>query len=103
MTIASYSELKTALQNWSARSDSNITDRHDEFIDLCEGMLYYGMKDPFTGDMIEPLRNSNMQTSTDLTVSSQNVAKPTDYLSAIRLYIDGSPQRDLEYLAPDRS
>jgi len=102
MTIASYSELKTALQNWSARSDSNVTNRHDEFIDLCESMLYYGMKDPFNGDMIEPLRNSNMQTSVDLTVNAQSVAKPSDYLSAIRLYIDGSPVRDLEYLTPDQ-
>ncbi|NIT13986.1 MAG: hypothetical protein GTN99_07035 [Candidatus Dadabacteria bacterium] len=102
MTISSYSELKTGLQNWSARTDSAITSRHDEFIDMCENSLFYGMEDPFTGDKIRPLRNSNMQTTTDLTVNAQEVAKPSDYLSAIRLYIDGTPQRDLEYLAPDQ-
>ena len=102
MAITTYAQLKTALQNWPARSDSNITDRVDEFIDLCEAQLYYGLQDPFTGEMIPPLRNSNMQTTTDLTVNAQTVAKPSDYLSAIRLYLDGSPQRDLDYLAPDQ-
>lgn len=102
MTISTYAELKTALENWSARTDADVTDREDEFIDLTESMLYFGAQDPFTGQMIPPLRNSNMQTSTDLTVSSQTAAKPSDYLEAIRLYISGSPNRDLTYLTPDQ-
>ena len=100
MTINTYSDLVTGIENWAARTDSTVTNRVDEFIDMTEYMLYYGMEDPFTGKMIPPLRNSNMETKTDLTVNSQYVAKPSDYLEAKRLYLSNSPPYNVRYVTP---
>jgi len=99
VAITTYAELKTAIENYYARSDSTFTARIDEFIDLAEDRIHYGDDGPLPS---EPLRLVGMETTGDLTVSSQTVAQPTGFLAARRLYLNTDPKVDLEYMAPDR-
>tara|TARA_Y100000310_G_scaffold293683_1_gene323459 strand:- start:5268 stop:6185 length:918 start_codon:yes stop_codon:yes gene_type:complete len=39
MSITTYAELKTAIQNWPERDDAQWTDRVDEFLDLAESSI----------------------------------------------------------------
>ncbi len=100
MALSTYSELRTAIENYSANTEN--TARLDEFIALCENRMWYGhgtRGDPLHS---EPLRISAMETSGDLSISSQTVAHPTGFLYARRLYLNTDPKADLEYLPPDR-
>lgn len=99
MTIASYSDLKTAVQNFYARSDTTFTNRLDDFIDLAEDRIHYGDQGRFPS---QPLRVAGMETTGDLTISSQTVAVPSGFLGVRRLYLNTDPKVDLDYLAPDR-
>ena len=47
------------------------------------------------------MRLRAMETSTDLTVSAQEVALPTGFLEARRLYLEGTPLRRVEFLTPE--
>lgn len=100
MAITTFSELKTAVENWSANTEN--TARLGEFIALCENRLWYGHGtegEPFHS---MPLRVTGMETTIDLTISSQTVAHPTGFLYARRLYLNTNPKFDLEYMVPDR-
>lgn len=99
MTIATYSDLKTAIQNHYARSDSTFTNRLDDFIDLAEDRIHYGDLGRYPS---EPLRVLGIETTGDLTINAQSVAQPTGFLSARRLYLNTDPKADLEFLPPDR-
>lgn len=102
MAITTYSELKTAVQNWAARSDSAFTSRLDEFIDLCEDRIHYGSGREGDQYYSEPIRIRGMTTTGDLTISSQTVAQPTGFLEMIRIYLNSDPKNDLDYMPPDR-
>lgn len=102
MSITTYTELKTALQNWYARSDETFTNRVDEFIDLAEDRIHYGAGEPGEPTFTQPLRIRGMETSANLTVSSQTVALPTGFLQERRLYLNTDPKTDLDYFPPDR-
>lgn len=97
MAISTYAELKTALANFSNRSD--LTSRIPEFVALAETRIFYGNQEaPFIS---EPLRVRAMETSADLTISSQNVALPTRYLALRRQYISGDSGGSIGMLSPD--
>ena len=102
MSIASYSDLKTAQQNWAARTDATFTNRQDDFIDMAEARFYWGCGEPGDSLYTPPLRVIGMETTGDLTISTQSVAQPTGFLEAIRLYMNTDPIVDLEFLPPDR-
>src|SRR3990167_1736137 len=102
MTIATYSDLKTAIQNWAVRADETFTNRIDEFIDLAEERIHYGAGKPGDPIYTQPLRLRGMETTGDLTVSSQSVALPTGFLQERRIYLNTDPKTDLKYLPPDR-
>lgn len=85
MAISTYSELKTAIANWIVRDD--LTSRIPEFVALAEAR--------FSRD----LRLTSQETSTDLTVTSQSVAFPTDFLEARRLYLSTSPVKQLRMMS----
>lgn len=98
MAISNYSELKTALSNWLARTD--LTDRYDEFIALCDARISYGGDAPYPS---EPLRAlGTEQANEDITISSQTTSLPTGFLNATSLYLNTSTKRDLDYFTPDR-
>jgi hypothetical protein len=88
MAITTYAELQSAVSNWLARSYDSA--RVQEFIALGEAELN------------RRLRIREMETSADLTLVSgtRTVALPTGYLEMIRLYLDGTPVRALEYFPP---
>lgn len=102
MAITNYSTLSTALQNWTARSDSTFTSRVDEFIALAEDRIHYGFGNEGEPFYSEPLRVRGMETTGDLTVSSQTVALPTGFLEHRRIYLNTDPKVDLDFMPPDR-
>lgn len=98
MAINNYSELKTAVAAWMARSD--LTSNLDDFIDLCESRISYGGTAPYES---EPLRIlGTEQANEDITISSQTTSLPTGFLNATALYLNTSTKRDLDYFTPDR-
>jgi len=98
MALAQYSDLKTAIQNWSTLTSTTYTDRVDEIILLCEQRIAYG--DDAIG--AEPLRVRAMESTSDLTITTQTTALPTGFLYSRGLYINTNNKVDLEYMVPDR-
>jgi hypothetical protein len=86
MSITTYSELRTAVENWIGRTD--LTDRVPEFITL------------FEAHANRKLRVRQMETSTTLTPSSGSATLPADYLQWRRVTWTGSPRQELEYVHP---
>lgn len=97
MSISTYAELKTALANFSNRTD--LTSRLPEFVALAETRIFYGSQEaPFVS---EPLRVRAMETSSDLTISSATVALPTRFLGLRRQYISGDTGGKISFTSPD--
>ncbi len=86
MAITNYGELKTAVANWSSRDDEDS--RIPEFISLTEDTIG------------RELRVRAMETTTDLTVISQETALPTGFVQQRRLFRDNDAMR-LEYHPPE--
>lgn len=89
MAISTYAELKTAVANWLERDD--LTSRVPEFIALAENRIARDKR----------IRIRSMETTTDLTISSQETALPTGFLGARRLYLEGNPKIRVEFLPPE--
>lgn len=97
MSVSTFAELKTALANFSNRSD--LTSRLGEFVTLAETRIWYGSQEaPFIS---EPLRVRAMENSGDLTISSQTVALPTRFIGLRRQYISGDNGAKIGVLSPD--
>ncbi len=88
MTISTYAELQTAVQNWTGRTDTNLTNRIPEMIVMFEAVAN------------RRLRTREMELSTSLTPASGSVALPTDYLAWRRVTWTGSPRNELAYVEP---
>jgi hypothetical protein len=88
VAIALYSELKTALANWTKRDD--LTSRIPEFIAMAEDKIGF------------ELRVRAMETSADIaiTASTQTAALPTRFLQQQRLYMSAT-RKDLTFVARD--
>ena len=82
MSIANYSELKTAVANWLNRSD--LTTYIPDFVTLGEAMIY------------RELRINAMETALNVTISSGVAAAPSDYVELKHAYLDGAPTRYLK-------
>jgi hypothetical protein len=90
VALANYGDLKAAVANWLA--DDNITARIVEFVTLGEAQIF--------GDV--RVRSRLLETTGDLTISSQTVSLPTGFIGVRRLYLNSSPVRNLQFLAPDQ-
>ena len=86
MVITTYSELKTAIADWTHRSD--LTNHLDTFIDLAEAR------------MNRELRMSEMETRATITASSEYVAMPTGALEIRNIQVNGSYTYTVEYKTP---
>ena len=88
MAITTYTELKTAVANWLARSD--LTTLIPDFITLTESELQ------------RTIRDRRMVTTTDLTTSASTatVALPADFLEARTLILQTTPYVTLKYKSP---
>lgn len=80
MSLANYSDLKTAIASWAARSD--LTTQLDDFIDMAEA------------DFNRTLRTEQMITETTLTLSStsSSVNLPSDFLEVETLSFNDAPR-----------
>jgi len=88
MALATYSDLKTSVANYLARSD--LTSQIPDFISLAEIRLR------------RELRIRQMLTSTNLTTvgGTATVNLPSDFLELKNLYIDGNPTYSMTYMTP---
>lgn len=88
MAISTYDELQAAVALWLARDD--LTSHIPNMIAVAEARFN------------RELRVQDMETSVDLTVDAQNVALPSDFRSARRLYLNSSPVVYLKYITPEQ-
>lgn len=90
MSILTYAELKTAIENWAKRSD--IGGVIDDFIDLAEA------------DMWQRLEIRDMDTRATATTSTSDrfLALPTGFIKMRKLrLVSGSQQYDLRQQTPE--
>lgn len=100
MTIATYADLKAAVQDWIVRPGdtafaSNITD----FVTLCEQMIYHGMDAPF---QVAPFRTRAMETRSTATLNSQYSALPLDFIEMRNFQLNTDPVTALKILSPEQ-
>jgi len=86
MAITSYSTLKTAIADWSHRSD--LTNQIDDFIDIAEARFN------------RALRVSQMEESSTITPVAGLVTMPTGWLAVRNVKLNTNPLTTLEYLTP---
>lgn len=98
MSVTNYTDLKTNIANWLARSD--LTDVIPDLITLAEQRIHRGCDAFMSGGRVLPqmngLRIKAMETSLNETISSGVIAVPTGYLSLKHAYIESDPVRALE-------
>lgn len=87
MSIASYSELQTAVGNWLNRSD--LTSIIPDFIMLGERRIY------------RDLRIRAMETALNSAISSGVLSVPSDYIDLKSARIDGTPVQALKRTSVD--
>lgn len=87
MAISTYTELQTALTNWSDRSD--LSSRHPEFIALCEA------------DLNRRLRIRAMETRATSTVDEEYVSLPSDFLEMRNFQLNTTPKQTLRFVTPE--
>lgn len=87
MSFTTYANLQTAIQNWAERTD--LSSYVVDFITLAESRIN------------KRLRTREMETSTDITVSSNTYALPSDYRGWRRVTALTSPRSRLEFIEPD--
>jgi len=86
MAITSYSTLKTAIADWTHRSD--LTSQLDDFIDITEARLN------------RDLRVSQMEEASTITPSSGIVTMPTGWIAVRNVKLNTYPLTTLEYITP---
>ena len=89
MAIATYSDLKTAVANYLARSD--LTSQIPDFITFAENRLRRDLR------IRQMLKLVNAQT----TANDATLSIPSDFLEMRDLHLNTTPIRVLEYLAPN--
>lgn len=89
MAITNYSELKTAVANWLARSD--LTDRIPEFIALAEARMSRALE----------TRAQEKRATSTLVVGDAYVLLPSDLRAVRSVKLQTSPVTTLDYLSPD--
>lgn len=86
MAITTYLTLKQAVENWLGKTD--LTNRIPEFISLAEDRI------------AQQLRVQAMETTADLTISSQRVSVPTGFLAVRRNYLSVSDGKRIDFFSP---
>ena len=87
MALSNYTDLQTTIASYLARSD--LTSIIPTFIQLAENR------------MRREIRISEMLDNVALTVTSNQVTLPTDYLEMRSLYFNSNPITPVEYQSPD--
>jgi hypothetical protein len=82
MSITTYAELKTALANWSHRTD--LTTRLGEFISLAESRI----------NRVIEFSQQEVETTLTATIGSRTIALPTGFIAPIELWLTTWQPRD---------
>ena len=98
MAITTYTELKAAIVDWSART--SLADKADEFIDLTESMFRRPYSHP-TQQRMGGLRANKTRTTGTLTSGANSLALPSDFLELDRLTLTGD-NLTLEWVPAER-
>lgn len=88
MSISTYSELKTAVANFLARTD--LTDQIPDFIQLAEARMSRELE----------TRSQEKRATATLTADDEYVALPTDLREVREVKLNTSPNTVLEYRSP---
>lgn len=88
MALATYSDLKTSVANYLARSD--LTSQIPDFINLAEVRLRRNLR----------IRQMLKDAYTTCTGGDATVGLPTDFLEMRNLYLSTNPEQPLNYLSP---
>lgn len=86
MSLASYSDLTTAIGTWLKRAD--LASAAPDFITLCEAKVN------------RVLRINEVENRVTATLDEQYESLPTDFLEPRKLQITTSPSSELTYLTP---
>jgi len=86
MAIDTYATLKSAIENWTHRSDLDSV--IDDFIDLTEARLN------------RDLLVSQQEVRATTTADTEYLSFPTDILSIRNIQLNTSPVRELQYITP---
>jgi len=98
MAISTYSELKTAIADWTARDD--LTSYIDNFIDLAETYLKRAPSLPRLAE-IGGVRGNITRLSGTLSTSANTLDLPADYLDSYRLTLtSGGVTSIVRYVDP---
>lgn len=89
MAISTYSDLKTAVADYLARSD--LTSKIPDFITFAENRLRRDLR------IRQMLKLVNAQT----TANDATLSIPSDFLEMRDIHLNTTPNRALEYLAPN--
>jgi hypothetical protein len=88
MALATYSDLKTSIANYLARSD--LTTQIPDFIRLAEIRLRRDLR----------IRQMLSLSSTTMTGGDSTVGLPPNFLEMRNLYLDTNPEQPLDYYSP---
>jgi hypothetical protein len=91
MAIATYAQVIASIRDWLARPADTTTLPDNLLADLVVAA---------ETEIYDRLRVRDMEASAALTVSAQSVALPSDFMEIRRLYLDGTPLYELEYVTP---
>ena len=100
MAIANYSELKSAISDWTARSDFT-TSNLNQFIDLAERYLKR-VPVPVEAPEIGGIRGNIQRQTGTLTAGTATLALPTDFQEIYRFTLTGDAFSTLRFLAPNQ-
>jgi hypothetical protein len=87
MALTTYSDLKSAVTNWSHRSD--LAGVMDDLVLVAEQWIFRNV------------RIREMETALAATISGVTAAVPSDFLGLRHAYIDAARKYPLEVVAPD--
>lgn len=83
MAIASYADLKTAVEAWAGRTDSTFTAQFPNFVAAAERRMQHGHSVPMDPQHSQPLRAAVMEQETSLTTNvGGEVELPDRFLAA---------------------
>ena len=89
MAISTFAELKTAIDNWLARTD--MADRAAEYIALAEARMNRELE----------TRSQETRYTATLVVGGAYLSLPTDVRSVRHVRLNTSPRTILKYMTPD--
>jgi len=89
MSIATFAELKTAIEDWV--DDGEITSKLTDFISLAESSMKHDKKTRFLAGEIRATAST--------VASSQYLAVPTGFQRIKRMHIQGDPQKNIKIVS----